>query len=240
MTLASAIIKRAYRETNLIPISVEPSANESTEGLDLLNSLVLSTIGNEAGDELYELQVGGTYDQSAYASEYIPCNARLVLSLTAAKTLKLNPLPHDGERLAVTDALGNLATFNLTLDPNGRKIESATTLTLNTNGETRQWMYRADTGNWVRLTSLVAGDQLPFPSEFDDYFITMLAMRLNSRHGQSLTQETLAALDRQKSQIRARYRTRAPVQDNGSLGLLHQHQHGYSTPTPAFQHGRPW
>lgn len=223
MSLASEIITRAYRESALIAIVSTPTAAEAAEGLSLLNSLILSTIGNEAGTELPDIPIGGQFDRSP--SQYLVGNARLILNLGAAKSIRLDPQPHDGQRVAIADAKGNLASANLTLDGNGRRIEAALTVVLATNSMNRQWMYRADTGNWVRLTELVAGDTMPFPVEFDDYFIVSLALRLNPRHRQALAQESIAALERSRSQLRARYRKPRPKQELGTLGLLGQ---GYS------------
>jgi len=222
MTLASAIIRDAYRESMLIASVSSPNVNETAEGLDRLNSLILSTIGNEAGQELTDITLGGQFDQSSTVSQFVPENARLTVIQTAARTLDLHPTPYDGQRVAVADAGANLATYNLILDGNGRRIETAASVTLNTSSLSRQWMYRADAGNWVRLTELAASDQMPFPVEFDDYFIVSLALRLNPRHRQALAQESIAALDRAKGQIRARYRKRRPSQDSGALGLLGQ------------------
>lgn len=221
MSLASDIITAAYRESNLVPIVSTPSTAENTEGLRLLNNLILSTIGSEAGQELRDLNIGGEFDQSDFTSNGVPDNARLILNLAAAKTLELDPQPYEGQRIAVADAGNNLTTHNLTLDGNGRRIEAAATLVLATSGMSRQWMYRADTANWVRLTGLIAADEMPFPQDFDDYFIVSLALRLNPRHGRQLAQESIAALDRQRGQIRARYRKPRPRQD-GILGLMGQ------------------
>jgi hypothetical protein len=83
-------------------------------------------------------------------------------------------------------------------------------------------MYRADTGNWVRITELIAADEMPFPIEFDDYFVTRLAMRLNPQHGASITPEAKMALDEVEAKLRARYRKPRPQQDSGALGLMGQ------------------
>lgn len=223
MTTASQIITDAYRESNLIAISASPSTAEQSEALRRLNSLILSTIGNEAGTELTDLDIGGENDLSSYASNGAPDDCRLVCILSAATEIELDPLPYEGQRVAWVDAGANFATYNLTINPNGRQIGGSTaSLVLSANGDNRQYMYRGDTANWVRLTDLATSDQMPFPSEFDDYFITRLAMRLNPRHGAALTKETLAALDRSESQIRARYRKPRPQQDWGSLGLMGQ------------------
>jgi hypothetical protein len=212
MTLASSIIKRAYRKTNLIPLVGTPNTNQSTEALEMLNSLILSCIGNEAGDELLPLNFGGGFsehDQSEVCDQWVPVNTRLVLNLTAADTVELDPYPYDGQRLAIIDAGNTLDTYSLTISPNGRKIEgSASNLVLSTEGLERQWMYRADTGNWVKITSLATSDEMPFPIEFDMYFVISLALQLNPQYGQQLTAEDSVTLNRSRSQLRARYRNR--------------------------------
>lgn len=205
MTLASSIVTDAYRESNLIPMGASPNTNQQTEALGRLNTIILSTVGYEAGDGLDDLNVGGSYDQSSLMSVFIPDNARLVLNLSSPRTFKLDPEPFEGQRLSIVDVGGNLATYPVTLDGNGRKIENAATLVLNTNSDVRQWMYRADTGCWAKITALLYADAMPFPAEFDDYFITMLAMRLSPRYGQALTGESLMALKRARSLLRGRY-----------------------------------
>jgi hypothetical protein len=188
MTLVSQIITDAYRETNLVPLGATISSNMQTEALNRLNSLVMSVVGNEVADGLSELAIGGDFDQTEFATTEvgIPDNVRVMLNLSSATSLDLDPMPFDGQRLAVVDVSGTLGTYNLTLSGNGRNIEGASSLTLNTNSLTRQWLYRSDTGNWAKLTDLITSDQLPFPEEFDDFFIISLAARLNPRYGQTL------------------------------------------------------
>lgn len=240
MTLVSDIIKYAYRESNLIALASAVTSNQSSEALALLNSLVLSTVGNEAGDDYVDLVVGGSYDQSDLIGDWIPDNTRLLLNLTGTKRYYLDPYPFDGQRFAVVDVDTNLATYNITIDGNGRNVENAATLVLNTNGLNRQWMYRRDTGNWVKITSLTTGDQLPFPSEFDDYFITMLALRLNPRYGQELQGASLEALRRSRRQLRAKYNPPRPIDpDFDSRGLMAESNNTYGSD---FDRGRtyPW
>lgn len=237
MTLASDIITRAFRETNLLPLTGTVTSAQQTEALPLLNGQLLQAVGFEAGEDLADLNIGGQYDQSAYCSTWIPANVRLILNLGGAATYKLHPLPYEGQRLAIADAAGNLGTYNLTLTGNGRKIEGAASLVLSTNGDARQWLYRADTANWVKITELVAGDTMPFPVEFDSFFVTRLALRLNPRYYQSLTKETAAELERIERKLRARYRKPRPVQDM-PLGLLGE-RGGYGT-IADFNAGNSW
>jgi hypothetical protein len=239
MTLVSDIIQRAYRVTNLIPLGATVSTNQSTEALNHLNTLIASTMGFEAGDELKDINYGGDYDQSEVINEWVPDNVRLVLNLSAATTLQLDPEPYEGQRLALIDVAGNLATYNLILDGNGRNIEGAATLTLSTNSIDRQWMYRADTGNWVRVTTLATSDQMPFPVDFDDYWIKMLAMQLNPSYGQMLSTETFQSLGRIRSRLRSRYR-RTTFDIQTDPGLLGPNETGRLSHSTAFNTGRFW
>lgn len=242
MTLVSQIITDAYRESNIIPLGASPNTNQDAEALRRLNVIVLSTIGNEAGDELIDINIGGEFDQADMFPDFVPENARLVLNLEEATELNLHPHPYDGMRLALIDVGSNLATYNLTLNGNGRNIEGASTLVLSTDDVSFQWMYRADLGNWVLLTELETSDELPFPLEFDDYFVTYLATRLNPKYGQILPPESYAALQRMRSQIRARYRVR-PQLEFDFLQTIHPDWYGnrYSNDR-SFQLGSfyPW
>lgn len=237
MTLASDIITRAYRETNLIPAVSTPTTTQQNEALPLLNEQFLGALGFEVGDDLADINIGGTYDQSAYCATWVPANVRLVLNQTGARTLSLHPFPYEGQRLAIADAAGNLATYNLILSGNGRQIEGAATVTLSTNGDARQWLYRADTANWVKMTALIAGDTIPFPQEFDSFFATRLAMRLSPRYAQGITRETLTELGRIESKMRARYRKPRPPQDM-PRGLLNQRTNAYGLSINDFNAGR--
>lgn len=211
MTLASTIITDAYRESNLIPLGGTPSANQITEGLSRLNQILSSSVGNEIGNELRNYNVGGPYDETALFDFWLPNNSRLMLNLSATTTLYLDPMPDDGQRLAVADVLGTLPTYNLILNGNGRQIEGASSVTLNDDYLVKEWMYRADTGNWIVITPVVAGDQMPFPTDFDDYFTLMLALRLDPMHGQNFSSEQIETLHRGRRNIRSRYRNRKSI-----------------------------
>lgn len=203
MTLASDIIRRAYRESNLIPIGQVPNALQMTEGLESLTPIILSTVGNEAGEGLRDLTIGGDFDESDLITDYVPFNTRLVLRTDGEITVGLDPKPSDGQRFAIADTSGGANTF--VADANGRQIEGADTVTVDAGYGERQWMYQAATGNWVRISTIAQDDTFPFPVDYDDYFVTMLALRINPRFSQAVTQETMNALARMRSQIRARY-----------------------------------
>jgi hypothetical protein len=234
MTLASQIISRAYRRQNTVAKVSSPDSTEQAEALALLNPIILSALGNEAGSELRDLTIGGQFDQRALTTQWVPADARIVLSsLSAATTLYLHPRPYEGQRLALADPGNTLTAHNLTLNGNGRQIEGAATLTLSTNGTVRQWMYRADTGNWVKIASLASSDTMPFPEEFDPYFINALAIELNPQNSEQTTPEIAAAMNRSLAKLRARYRRRRRVQEMDTLprrGSLTQPYSNGSTP----------
>ena len=240
MTTARDIIKEAYREGNLLAASSTPTDIQNTEGLGLLNGILDASVGNEIGRELADLNVGGIYDQREYLTEYIPEGARIFFQLEDGISLRLHPAPHDGQRFAVVDTAGNLSTNNVTLDGFGRTIEGGQSLVLNEDGLSREWIYRADTGDWSRLSSLDLDSTMPFPIEFDDYFRVLLSMRLNPRYGQELQQTSALWLESQASRLQARYRKPRPIEAWATRNLLNQRGYAYGGSTAAFNRGRSW
>lgn len=215
MTLVSSIIRDAYRETNLIAISAEPTTAEQEEALRLLNRIVASVYGTEAGELLTSIPIGRNnistpagypwYDGAPPGEWYVPSNSRLVLNLTEATTVYLNPAPQDGDRLQIVDASSNLATNNLTIVGNGQKINSAASATVQDNNATIDYHYRADLANWLIVSPLALNTEMPFGSEFDDLFIIMLAARLSPRHAQPITDESRSRLAQVMKAFKTRY-----------------------------------
>lgn len=229
MTLVSEIIRDAYRESNLIAISADPTADEIEEGLRFLNRLVSSVYGNEAGDQLQPIVIGRNnidrpqgfpwYDQVPDQTDwFVPQNVRMVLNLTEPQTVWLDPNPQDGQRFGIQDKSGNLASFNFTIEGNGRTIDNDQNLVINTNGANMTFMYRQDTGDWAIVTPLLISDTFPFPPEFDDMFIIGLAMRLNPRHAVEVDPQSVQAYQRSFRQFGARYQQVAVM--FSELGLI--------------------
>ncbi len=215
MTTIRTLISDALRESGILALGDTPEAASEDEGLRRLNVLIRSLIGNELGEQLDSIVFGtngvtsplSDVDdyQSVITSNYAPSNIRLVANLSAATSISLDPNPQDGARFAVIDASDVFSSRNLVINGNGRSIENAASVTLSTNGTNSEWFYRADLGNWARVTDLALDDESPFPIDFDDLLITLLAMRLNPRYGQQTGPETNLALTRSRTQFRARY-----------------------------------
>lgn len=211
MTLVSDILLQAYRESNLVPISTPTlSTEQETEALARLNAIVASVLGWEAGAILQQWPVGrqGYKDPDTLNPDIwqdVPQNSILVLNLDQPETVYLPDKPSDGARIQVQDLAGNLSTNPLTIDANGRLIEGARSLVLNTDSLNKTWIYRADLGNWTVVSALASTDEMPFPPDFDDMFIILLAIRLNPRYGRELDPQSQLMLRRAQQSFMARY-----------------------------------
>jgi hypothetical protein len=219
MTICSEIVQQAFRETNLIPIGTDPTTDEQAEGMKSLQGLAASIYGNEMGEllKLFPLGQNNISVPSGYPwgngyppqQWWVPLNVRVVCNLTAPVTdppVYLNPAPQDGTRMGVVDASGNFATNNLALNGNGRTIEGLPEIILSADGTKTDWVYRADLGDWKKVAPLTLADEWPWPEDFDDMIVVMLAMRLNPRNSQPIAQESVLAMKRSKEQFRARYK----------------------------------
>lgn len=222
-TLVTSIITDALRETNLIPLGVTPTAVQQTEAFGKLLTVVASVLGNEMGENLTPFPLG-TLDIKSPAgfpwwsnqlpgNLFVQTNLRVMCNLTGNGFINLHPMPHDGARMAIVDVAGNFATDQLTIFGNGRLIEGQTEMTYNTSGETREWMYRGDLGNWVVVNPITLTGTMPWGPEFDDLFIIRLAMRLNPRYGQTMHPASMQTLKEVQTKFSARY-----AQDTTQVG----------------------
>lgn len=255
MTLISSIITDAYRESNMLPLGKEPTANQSTEALRLYSAVISAIYGGDAGERLTDWPLGN-FDRDPNGCDYIlpytdhrlhhpPINQRLIAVNSAAATIWLTPRPQDGSRMGVTDPYGRLSEVPLTLDGNGRPIEDAASILLDTDGIYREWIYRADLSAWLRITDLAADDENPFPQAYDTMFIVLLAMRLNPRYGRTLDAQSLEFLKNNRREFIARYLQSRPLEIDDSISWPFMSRQGYDTQrafssTRGFQRGNYW
>lgn len=227
MTQISDIITAALRETNIIAVNASPTPSEETEALIRLQALILSALGSEAGYIMEDWNISsssvirrpsGVLLSSTQASAWtVPPNARLIFNLSGTLTITLDRQPQDGQRLALIDAANTFDSGNLTVNPNGRKFNgSVGNAVISTENYAEQYFYDASSADWKLIDPLADTDPMPFPADFDDYFITMLAMRMNPRYGMTLTEESKARMVQQEQQFIARYaQTRLRNQTSG-------------------------
>lgn len=228
MTTVSTIITDAYRQSNVLAIATSPTSDQTDEGLRYLNRIVKSVFGNEAGDPFESFPIGRVDIQrpAGYPwwnnvpdnNWWVPKNTRLMVNIDEPVEVWLHPDPDDGSRFAVIDVQKTFATNNFTVHGNGRLIEGLTSMVLNADGTDSEWFYRADIGNWQLYSPLSLVDTFPFPEEFDDFFITLLAMRLNPAYGVQMDGQSQAVFNRAAKQMKARYDQDMPTRSE--LGLL--------------------
>jgi len=227
-TLVSDIITDAFRESNLVAISATPTDLEIAEALRILNRLVALTYHTDAGEKFTDFPIGSDnivrpsgwpyYENQPTNDWFAPLNSRLMLNVDSPQNIYLSPLPQDGSVFSYIDVANNIDTNPITFYGNGRLIEGATSVVKNTAGDTAIYFYRADTGNWSKLSPLLINDDFPFPPDFDDVFIIGLAIRLNPRNDISLAPESMAAYKKALSAFTARYTQ--IIQHGSELGLI--------------------
>jgi hypothetical protein len=215
MATLRKIITDAYRESGIIQKGTQPDADQMQEGLDKLLMIIENTFGEEVGQPLEDVNYG---DRGATRPVSVDSNRdilidnqfvrpayRLLVNISSAREVFLDPVPYDGARLGVIDVGGNFNTAPLTITADTRKIEGGRSVTLNTPSVSREWMYRADLAEWVRVTPLTLDDNTPFASQFDDYFIMKLATRLYPRYLVKVAPETMMHYKEIERKFRSRY-----------------------------------
>lgn len=254
MTLISSIILDAYRESNIIPLATGPNDSQNTEALRLYNAILSSLFGTDVGETLRDWPLGNlNRDTSNVPWEEIPTddhwlyrptiNSRLIALNESPISVDLTVRPQDGARYGIIDPFGQLATNPVTINGNGRPISSHPTFVANTNGFSQEWIYRSDLGAWVPLAPVALTDQNPFPAEFDQMFIVLLALRLNPRYGRDLTDLSQSILKVGRTAFVARYINSQPleVRDDISWPFMSRMGYGYGrtfSSTTGFNQGR--
>ncbi|MGH7486028.1 MAG: hypothetical protein ACREMY_10575, partial [bacterium] len=203
--------------------------------LPRLNRYVRGVFGYEMGEMLYDWPVpaplrtapqAANYPQAPYPAStdmnvlsfplatdaslsitpYPPKNSRLVWGGLADLKVYFPEQPDDGSRMGLTISSKADSTKVLTLDANGRLIEGAATAVQPTPVVGKEWLYRADLGDWKRVADMLIDDECPFPDTHDDLWICLLAVRLAPRYNKQISAETqaiaAAAMKRFKTQYR--------------------------------------
>lgn len=259
MTAVTDIITSALRETNLIPLGVAPTTAQQLEAFKLLSTIAAGVLGNEFGENLSPMPLG--QDNISAPSGYpwwannlpgnifVHSNTRVMCNLTGAGFIQFDPAPHDGARMGIVDCSDNFDVNPLTLIGNGRLIDGSSQIVINTAGTTQEWLYREDIGTWVTVIPLALTGQMPWPPEFDDMFIIMLAMRLNPRYGQVIHPASAEVLKMATTKFAARYSqssTQMPSED-GLLYLTNYYRlygrysnRQYGNPSDFFNSGFPF
>ncbi len=237
MTLISSIIQDAFRESNILPLGRVPNALQVTEALRLYNQNIHAIYGGEAGEPLADWPLGTfgisepgfSEDRSADSISRPNVNSRLIATNLAAASIYLTPYPQDGSRMGFADPFGRAAAAPVTIFANGRSIEGNQSVIMNVDGTFQEWFYRADKGDWVKLTALIESDENPFPEDFDIFFICGLAMRINPRFGREMDAQTAMVYKANRRQFIARYLQSAPLERDDGISWPFMSTQGYDS-----------
>lgn len=224
MATAGNIVQRAFREGNLKPAGKSPTDTEQSEALQYLTSFIqnlfrttiarrlmdwttpnIQTAPRDARYPLYPRNQSINPDKYPYP----PANVRLTTRLTGPQTIYLQQYPTDGALIQLVNVGPEFGTHPLTLDANGFLIEGQDTLVFDTDPSYNapiMWMFRADKGSWERLVfPLTADAEMPFPEEFDDFFVASLNIRMAPTYGKQVHPVTAAIATEGAANIEARY-----------------------------------
>ena len=161
----------------------------------------------DIGGNIFPLPFGPTTSQAIFP--FPPVNSRIVFGGVSGKAY-FPEQPNDGARMAMIQGSGagdmGVPGSTLTLDGNGRTIEGANTQAYTDPITARQWLYRADLGDWTAVIPLLIGGNCPFPPELDDLWVTALFIRLAPRYGKAVPTETSAIFTKMLKTLKARYR----------------------------------
>lgn len=218
---AQEIINAAFREGNIFGVNeIIPSADVE-EALPRLNNIIRAMMGYEIGEEYidwsfpeartapiparYPIFPRDEEPDPAYI-EYPPINARVITKLTTDRTIYLYQRPSPGARMSFQD-IGSTPGLSMTIDANGRTIDGMLTQVVDpTTYSGARLFYRDDIAGWITLADLELGDAHPLPPEFDDLWITALAVRLSGRYQSQLSDVTQLTYTQMVSKVKARYR----------------------------------
>jgi len=227
MTQVAEIVEKAFFEAGLTTELQHATPTQMANAVDTLAGVVLFLYGTSVGEQLRPWLLGNfgraTQMQRALPSnilQYPPPNVRLIAVNEAALTLNLPGNPSPGSLISISDPHARLATYPVTLAGNGYTIEGAASLVLSTNSANTLWLFRDDLSNWSRVTPLLAADDMPFPGEYDQMFIILMAMRLNPAYGRNISSVQAQFLKDFRQQFDARYVQSLPLQLDQSLSRM--------------------
>ena len=247
MTLNSEIIQDAFRETNMVGMGNVATTEEQTEALALLQRLVNTVMASVVGVKYrpwfvptpfhtapkrrqYPANSAHFEETSNFDIAYPPINSRVVLRNTQAQTIYMPAEPIDGATMSFVD-VGFGA--DVTIDGNGmffgtegRDTTDVFATRTEGRGPTRQYLFREDTASWNLLSDLTLTGEMPFPELFDEYWITVLAIRLQPRFGAKNLEVTLGRAKDMTLLLRGWYR---PVMEALSADIGRAQQ-SYSYP----------
>lgn len=234
MTTLNEICISAFRESQTFDLERVPSDAELNEALARLKNIIelhtrppVQTVWLGRDRRLVAERGQIVRDFTGLQERNpVPADTYVNLLLDQSYEVFLPSSPGDGSVVSFIDVAGTLGAHELTIVGNGNLISGQPSILLDQTGSTTKLMYRRDLAEWRPVGVLEGASQMPYPTEFDDFWIIMLAMRMNPRYGKEISPITLQVFNDVRSRFMSRYMSHTtPSQpdiiwtaDNGNFG----------------------
>ena len=181
------IVTSAYRRIGVVTEAQALTEEAKADAVSALNHL-LDRLPSQGVGEAMKLR-------RVTASMTVTEPSILHVIAAGALTITLPEEPSNGFRVKIVDVGKTASTSNITIARNGWLIAgSSANVVLSTDGASKEYMFRADLGDWVEITRpLLPSAQMPFASSDDEAFSALLAKRLIEDRAKPLTAELQSA-----------------------------------------------
>lgn len=207
------IIKRGMRLLGALSTGDDPSADELTDALIALNTMIRSLHGTVIGPRLSPKAMT-TSMQAENGGNY-----QVKLAAPAQLTAPLQP--RNGARFGAVDVAANFNTQNLTIIPNGQLFAGVPGNTvLNVAGAQNVWFFDADTGNWILEADLASLDvSPPYPSRLISFLPYMFAVEMAAEFGSEIRPDVVAMAGEGQAAFARNYARRGRNQTDAPIGV---------------------
>ena len=202
MATLSELATRALKELSLIVAGESADSADLSDAEDVILDLVVKLPEYGGGREMVDVET--SISATAKAEQRVLCQAGSI-TITAPHS------PRDGERFSVFPIAGG----TITVTPYRRKIEDDTaslSVTANTT-----WAYRADLGDWVKVTALTNSSDSPYPAWCDLPLIHFTAMEIANQFEVPISPQLAAKIEASTALMSAKYSRPREVDFNSAL-----------------------
>lgn len=215
MATLRATITLALRRLGVLGPGQRPDAQQEEDAVAAANRLLRGLVGLGLSHPVRHLET----DQSVQLSADWP--AQRLLCMVGGITIQLPPRAADGARIIILDVNGLAAASPITVTTDGPKIEGAASpLSLNTAGVDRALMFRADLGDWRRVSDLTIDDILPFPDDLEEAWTITLMNACESLFDAEMRPSDARMIAPAMKRFRARYMKPWPLRPDSALGAV--------------------
>lgn len=190
MATLTDLAARALGELSLVVAGETPATEDAATALSVVLDLMTLLPEVGAGRDMQDREV----TEACIAGE-----DQRVLCQVGGITVTTPYDPRDGARFAVLPIAGG----TITVTPYRRTIEggsvslSVTTATV--------WYYRADQGDWVKVTALESDDDSPYPPWCDLPIVHLAAEELAAQYERPLPPALIIKIEASRSKLRGRF-----------------------------------